>query len=254
MEKGMEREEIEIDLRQLFSAIWRRKLIIILVGIIGAFLGLMFTKFIITPNYESVTKIYIMNKQDGNQTTYNDLQTSSILTKDFLVLVVSRPVLERVISELGLSYKVDELAENIEVTSETDTRILSIIVKDEDPFMAKQIADSVREVSREQIMQVMDIEAVNIVEDGSLPEEAVNTNYRLNIIIGALLLIIITAGVIILRSILDDTIKTPDDIEKYLGTSVLGTIPQPQSKSAKLNKAAKHSNDKIREGGKYVKR
>jgi capsular polysaccharide biosynthesis protein len=99
----------------------------------------------------STTQLYVLNRADDSTTTLTDLQTSTQLTKDYIILVQSRPVLEYVISDLDLNKSVKELSEAISVTTIADSRILQISVKDADPYMAKEIADSMANFAATQI-------------------------------------------------------------------------------------------------------
>ena len=139
-------DEITIDLTELFMMLMSEIHIIVLAGIMAALMAFVGTKLFITPLYTSTTQMYVLTKQDSNSSvTYTDLQTGTQLTKDYMVLIKSRPVLEQVISVLNLDIEVERLADMISVETETDTRVLNISVRNEDPRVAKEIADAVRE-------------------------------------------------------------------------------------------------------------
>ncbi|SHI81757.1 YveK family protein [Parasporobacterium paucivorans] len=219
-------DEIEIDLRELFGLLYRKIWIIIIAGVACVLIAFLISNFALTPTYESTTKIYILNKQEsGTAITYNDLQTGSQLTQDYMELIVSRPVMEQVIAELDLDMSVEELAAIISVTNPTNTRIMNITVEYTDPYKTKEIADYVRNAASGQIMKVMSIDQVNLVEEAFVPTASASPNTRRNMAIGGIAGILLACAVIFLRYFLDDTIKSSDDIEKYLGLSVLGIIP-----------------------------
>lgn len=242
METNKKNDEIELDLREIFGLLMSKSGVIILTAILGAVIAFAFTKLLITPMYQSTTQIYVKSNTayDSQQINVNDLQSSTYLTKDYRVLVKSRPVLEQVIADMSLEMKSQELAAKISVNTPTDTRIITIAVTDADPMLAKTLADRIREAAKTQIQGVMGIEAVNTVEEGNLPEYPVSPNLKMNMIIGFALGLILSMAIVILRFILDDTIKTQDDIEKYLGLSVLGLIPaietEEQAKKKKKKK------------------
>lgn len=226
-------EEIEIDLREVFLLLAGKLWLILLVGMLTALTGFAISAFLIPPTYESTSKIYILNKQQENTVTYSDVQLGTQLTKDYAELIRSRLVLEKVIEELGLGdiyegidYKA--MLGKVEVTTPTDTRILSITVTDQDPVLAMDIANSVREAAAEHIKNVMDIEAVNVVETANLPlEKAGPVIWKWTLLGGAMGAFFVMAAVLMLF-FMDDTIKTSDDVEKYLGLSTLALIPLDQ--------------------------
>ena len=117
-------EEVEIDLRQIFSVILSKIVVIILVGVIFGLVALIGSKMLIKPTYESTTSLYVLNRQSQGTTTYSDLQSSTQLTQDYVVLVTSRSVTEKVISELKLDMTNEEIVKMINVNTPTNTRVL----------------------------------------------------------------------------------------------------------------------------------
>lgn len=220
---------IEIDLVELLGVILHNLWIIIVSGVIVAAVALLVSYFIITPKYESVTKIYVISKTNADTMTYSDLQAGSTLTKDYKELVKSRPVLEEVLAETGIDVELKDLEEQITVEVPTDTRIVSITVEDKDPYEARIIADSVRIAAAKHIQEVMDTEAVNVVEEASLPIEKSSPGILKNTAIGYAVGLFLAIAIVIINYIMDDTIKTPDDVEKFLGVSVLGSIPYSEN-------------------------
>ena len=220
---------IEIDLVELLGVILHNLWIIIVSGVIFAAVALLVSYFIITPKYESVTKIYVISKTNADTMTYSDLQAGSTLTKDYKELVKSRPVLEEVLAETGIDVELKDLEEQITVEVPTDTRIVSITVEDKDPYEARIIADSVRIAASKHIQEVMDTEAVNVVEEASLPIEKSSPSILKNTAIGYAVGLFLAIAIVIINYIMDDTIKTPDDVEKFLGVSVLGSIPYSEN-------------------------
>ena len=220
---------IEIDLVELLGVILHNLWIIIVSGVIVAAVALLVSYFIITPKYESVTKIYVISKTNADTMTYSDLQAGSTLTKDYKELVKSRPVLEEVLAETGVDVELKDLEEQITVEVPQDTRIVSITVEDKDPYEARIIADSVRIAASKHIREVMDTEAVNVVEEASLPIEKSSPSILKNTAIGYAVGLFLAIAIVIINYIMDDTIKTPDDVEKFLGVSVLGSIPYSEN-------------------------
>lgn len=238
MENNNQNDEIEIDLGQVFLSLLARWYVILLAGITCALVALVITKFLLTPMYTSTTSVYILNKQDSQAVTYSDLQTGTQLTKDYAQLIQSRTVTEQVIADLGLTVTSKDLSERIAVSSPTDTRILEISVEDESPEMAMRIANQVREVASVHIKDVMDIQAVNVVDEANVPDMKSSPSAFKNVLLGGVLGVFFAMAVIVVKAIMDDTIKSPDDIENYLGISCIGTIPYTDGSRKKKNQKA----------------
>ena len=226
MEQNRQRDdEMEIDLREIFSLLISKIGIIILSGIILALVAIVGTKLFITPQYQSITKMYVLSKQDNNTVTNSDLQTSTLLTKDYAELIKSRTVTEAVIAKLGLDLTHEQLLGKLEVETTTDTRIVTIKVLDEDPYMARDIANAVRDTAAEHIQNVMNSEAVNVVDEANIPDQKYSPSTMKNGFIAGVLGCFLAVAIILLQHISNDTIKSSEDVEKYLGLSTLGTIP-----------------------------
>lgn len=238
-----EQDEITIDIGELFRTLWRKIHIILFVGIVCALAAFFGTKLLITPQYDSITKIYVISKQNEGTVTSSDLQAGSLLTKDYMEMVKSRPVLEEVISVLNLDMSSGELAQSITVETPQETRMIKITVRNKDPKLAKNIADVVREAASIQIREVMNVDAVNTVEEANLPTGKATPNTMKNTVLGGILGAFFALAIIVLIFILDDTIKTPEDVERYLDLNVLAMLPieegNRKNKKAKLSKKQK---------------
>ena len=222
---NVQNDEVEIDIGHILSILWEKILIIIATGLIVGLAGFLISKFLITPKYESETKLYVLNRANDSATTLSDVQLSTQLTKDYQILVTSAPVMNQVIKELKLDMKASELASTISVDTPSDTRVLQITVTSDDPQRAKVIADKVAEVSSEKICDIMKIEQVNVIEEGSISEQPAVDTVQKWTLIGLALGIVLSCAVIIVRSMLDDTVKTTEDVEKYFDLSTLAVIP-----------------------------
>lgn len=251
----MKSEEVEIDLQAVFYQLWSQLYILILAALIGALSMYYISNTLMDKKFQSSTSLYVIQQQDSQTVTYSDLQTGTQLTKDYAELIVSRMVTSQVIADLDLqntypdmkNITSDQLAEMITVSSQQDTRILKITVEDTNPMRAQDIANAVRNAAAEHIYRVMDIESVNVVDYANLPEGPSSPNVMKNIVIGGLIGFVIAAAVIIVLFLLDDTIMSVDDVQKYLELSVLASIPYDEGEknaSKKRRRDAKKKKSK----------
>ena len=217
---------IEINLGELFSVLLGRAFLIISAGVFFGLAGLFISKFIMHPVYDSTTKIYILNKEENQTVTYSDVQISTQLTQDYAELIKSRYVIEEVIQRLNLvDVEYETLSRVLNVDTPSDTRIVAITARDEDPLMAMQIANCIREVASEHISNVMDIDAINVAETANVPTQKSGPSVTRWTIIAGFLGAVLVAFFVILEYLLDDTIKSNDDVERYLGLSTLALVP-----------------------------
>ena len=237
-------DEMEIDLKELFFALLNKWQLIVLSGFLCALIGLAAAMFVIPEKYESKTSIYIYSQQSENM-TYNDLQTGSTLTKDYEVLVKGRTVLESAIEKLDLDMTYGQISGMVTVTVPASTRIVEITVESADPYLSRDIADAVREIASKSIAEVMGVDAVNVVETANLPEEKSSPSVSKFTVLGGMLGGVLACGIVVLLFLLNDTIRTQDDVEKYLELSTLGIIPMDEAlvkdekKRKKMQKSTK---------------
>lgn len=231
--------DIEIDVLELLHVLLNKFWIILLTGIVGGLSFIAVTILFITPQYRSTTKMYVLNQQDNNTLTQQDMQTSLSLTKDYAELIKSRTVTEGVITQLDLELTHEELLNKMAIDSATDTRILSITIEDADPYEACKIANAIRDVAANHIKNVMNIDAVNVVEPANIPEQKSSPSISKNGIIGGLLGALLAIAIILIAYLSNDTIKTQEDVERYLGLSILGTIPLTENNRKQKKKKQK---------------
>ena len=219
-----EKTAVRIDLLETLDNALKNKWLILLISLIMAVLGFIYCTLFKVPTYTATTQVYILNSV-SESISYSDMQTSIQLTSDYEKLITNVSVTEKVIDKLNLSMSPAALASKISVASPEDTRILVISVTDRDPFMAKQIADAVREVASEKILDIMRIDAVKLVNEARVPTASTSNGATKTAMTMFLISLVLCIGVIAIINIFDDSVKSPDDIERYFGISLLGSIP-----------------------------
>lgn len=200
--------------------------------IISAFIiiSLFYSYFIITPLYDSTGKIYIMNKSSDTIST-TDLSVSSYLTKDYEDLIVDRAVLDEVAKRLDYKYSYGELKSAVTLNNPENTRFIEISVRTPSANDSKIIVDTVCEVSQEKIIELLGIDRVTIIRNGSISSKPSVPNVSGNVFKSMLFAFISYAVLMLILYIFNDKINDSQDVEKYLGISVLGNIPCNKNKA-----------------------
>ena len=214
----------EIDLVEVFYAVLERWSVILLATVVLATLGYCYGRFLVTPQYASTSALYVLSKSTSI-TSMADIQVGANLTNDYMVVVKGRPVLEQVIENLELEETYDQLKAKVSVTNETNTRILTISVRDKDIKRAKTIADEIADVASAFISEKMDQDPPTIIQYGYTDTKAVSTSPNRYAMYGAMLGFIISVGAAVLLYLLNDKIMTPEDLEKRTGLNTLATLP-----------------------------
>ena len=222
-----ENKEITIDVFQLFKVLWKKKIAIILTAIVAALVAFGVSSFILTPEYSSTTRIYVVNRNQSENAglTNQDLQAGTYLVKDYKEIILSQDVLEKVISNLKLEQSGKGLSKKIQVTVPVDTRIVSIVVKDDQPEEASRIANALREVAAEKIIKVTRVSDVTTLEEARPALTPSSPNIRRNTLLAFLAGGAVMVILILLLELLDDRVKRPEDVEEVMQVALLGIIP-----------------------------
>jgi capsular polysaccharide biosynthesis protein len=220
---------MELELRDIFRIIWARIWIIVLITIVAMLASGIISCFYLDKIYESSTTLIVNKQKDDNeketQYTYNDILLSQKLVSTYTEIAKSSYVLERVIKELNLDLSPDELKKMIAVSAVGDTQIIRITVSDVFPARATVIAEKMAELLPIRVSELEMPDNVKVVDKAKVPSSPVKPRPLMNIAIAGVLGIMVGLGIIFLIEYLDNTIKTPDDVQKYLGLPVLGSIP-----------------------------
>lgn len=229
-EQMIRNDEIEIDLLALFHELWKRAWIIILCFIIGVAGSGVVTKFLITPMYQSTSMIYIL----GNATNISgiSLQLTQQLTVDFTILATSRPVVNQAIAEMDSDYTYDELVEMVTIENPSESSILKITATSADPQEAADIANALADATADSVANVMDMDKPTTVEEAIVAKNPASPSLIKNVAIGGVLGALLACAVITVRYIMDDTIKTEEDVRKYLDLNTLASIPKERKKKS----------------------
>ncbi|MDR0396201.1 MAG: hypothetical protein LBH66_02730 [Oscillospiraceae bacterium] len=215
--------ESEIDLLELFYRMIENIWYIVGAAVTAAVLVGIYSFFIAHPIYESTAKIYVMTKDSA--LNLQDLQIGSQLTNDYQELFKVREVNEEVIIRLALPYTVDELGKMITLTNPANTRILYISVRSEDAMEAMSIANSFSSIVRQTVKERFKMEEPTVLSEAQESLIPVSPNKTRNVIIGGVVGAFAAIGVIFLMFVMDDKVKSSDDLAKYVGVPTLAVMP-----------------------------
>ena len=249
-----EQDEDTIDLLELFMGLLAHWTLIAATAVVGAVLMALYTFFLVTPMYKATATIYVVSRNDS-VLNFSDLQVGSELTSDYIKVFEMWEVHEKVISNLDLDYTYTDMASMLSVTNTSDTRMLDITVTNPDPEEAAAIANEYADVGAKYISEKMKTDEPTLMSSARVPENPFSPNKAKNILLGFVVGFVLACAVVVLRTMLDDTYKSADDIRKYTGMVVLASIPladageQPKEKSEFKRRTKRFANDVRRRVG-----
>ena len=224
---NQEANMIEIDVLSLLRTIWRKKFLILLTAILTTGLAFAYSAFLLTPQYDSTTRLYVVTQSSDNGAgiTNQDLQAGSFLVKDYKEIILSQDVLKHVTTTLGIT---EDIKDKITVTIPTDTRILSITIRDSDPNQAATIANTLRDEAAKKIIEVTKVSDVTTLEVALPAENPSTPQTKRNLVLGFIVGAFLATALVLVLEVLDDRVKRPQDIEEGLGMTLLGVVPQAE--------------------------
>ncbi|WP_077302667.1 YveK family protein [Virgibacillus pantothenticus] len=226
--------EETISLKEIF-AVLKKRIKLILACIFGAaVIAAIVSYFVLTPTYEANSSFIVNQSQQDSQTQYNvdEIRTNVELINTYNVIIKSARILNQVVDELNLDMTSDELAQKIQVSSEEQSQVVTVTATDSSPKLAVEMANTTVTTFQNEIPELMNVDNVNILSEAELEPNPspVSPNSMLNIAIAIVLGAMIGVGIAFLLEYLDNTITSEEDVEKQLGTPVLGTISSIQEK------------------------
>lgn len=219
----------ELDLKELFTIFWERKTQAILIILVFAIIGMTYSYFMVEPDYKATTKLVLTqsseNSKDGS-ITQADITLNSKLVSTYGEIIKTDNVLKTVVNNINNpDITIKDIKENVTVKSVKETELLEITVKNANPNYAAQIANEIAKVFCERVVEIYSISNTYVLDRAEPDATPYNINHIKDIAVFAFIGVIVAVVYILIANMLDNTIKTEQDIEKIGGLLVLSTIP-----------------------------
>ena len=225
----------EMTLEDIFKALKKRWLLIVSVTLMFLIGGSVFVLFFgPVPQYQSSTTVLVDYRASETEAlTQNDINLSQKLVQTYTEIIKSLTILNPVIEEMDLSLTPNELLKKISVSQVNETEIIKISVTDEDPILARDIANTLAQIFSEEISHIMKVDSTSVLDEAVLPTTPLAQNKVTKIAIAGILGMMVSVGLVFLFEYLDRSIKTADETEALLGVPVLGVIPKSKAEGKK---------------------
>lgn len=219
----------DLSLKEYFLILRKRMWLIILLIILCVAISAIFSYFVLAPEYQAFTTLMIGKPKSyqnmDNRLEYNDLLLNQKLVSTYAELVKMRVVADEVIANLELDISYKDFREKVNVNLVKDTEIIKLEVIDRDPVLAAEIANETAQVFMQSVKDIIKVENVKVIDKAQVPDIPIKPRPKLNMAIASVLGLMGGIFLGFLLEYLDSTIKTSDDVEKYLDLPVIGIIP-----------------------------
>ncbi|OKZ87656.1 YveK family protein [Clostridium sp. 29_15] len=219
-------EEQVISISEIIDAVKKRWKIIALCTLIATLVSGIFTFFIIAPTYEASTKVFIGKEESSVENyNYNDITMYQKLLKTYSELIKTKDLINRSITNSEYELEVEDVLNNVSITTVADTQMIQIAYKSTSPNIAKNMLENITNEFITTAQELVPNGNVRVLETVELPEEPVAPNKKMNIAIAFILGMMVGLGIVFLLEYLDNTYKNKEQLEKDLDIPVLGVIP-----------------------------
>ena len=224
-------------MRHLFTT--RIRVILIIAVLLAAALAMyIYTMFFVTPMYEATSTIYVLSNSDS-AINISDLQLGTALTQDYIKVFKMWEVHEGVISNLELPYSYNQMRQMLSVSNDANTRMIDITITLPDAVAAADIANEYARVVSQYIADTMSTDKPNIMSVALIPSNPVSPNKMLNVLIGLISGAMIGGFWIVVKTLINDTYKTAEDISRFTGWTTLAVIPVEETAKQKKERRDK---------------
>ncbi|QQK80455.1 capsular biosynthesis protein [Salicibibacter cibi] len=223
--------EETISLKEIFETLKKRWRMIAGVTIGAVLLSAIISFFVMTPQYEATTQLLVNQGQEEQQNgslEVGDIDTNVELINTYSVIIQSPAILDLVIERTEADRSYSQLASQVDVQPEGESQVVAVSVTDPDPRTAITLVNSIANVFQAEVETIMDIDNVSILAspDPGQVTSPVSPQPPLNMAIAFVVGLMAAVGLAFLLEFLDNTIKDEDDVEKELGLTALGSIPE----------------------------
>jgi len=214
-------------LLELLQIIKKHLKLCIALPIIFALVTAVFSYVALANTYTASVSMYVLANSSESQsgtTLSTDLSASQMLTNDVSQLIQSERVLNQTANQLGMTEQ--ELAGyDVEVTSSTTTRLITIEVTGDTPNSAAAIANGLANTTNTVAQEIMDIEAVNVIDQAATPDSPSGPPRTMYIAVAFLAGIFVAVAIVVIMDMVNTRICKPEEIEELLDIPVIGKIP-----------------------------
>ncbi|MEK4129148.1 Wzz/FepE/Etk N-terminal domain-containing protein [Solibacillus sp. FSL W8-0474] len=219
--------EESIWLLEIAKIIKKRIWLIITLIVISCVISAGISFYALTPIYQAQTQILVNQKITSEEGySWQSMDTDLRLINTYNVIITSPAILSSVIEKLNLDVTPAQLTKQISLSNESESKVVNIRVEDTNQTKAVEISNTLAEIFKEQIPQLMSVDNVSILSAATLSDKPipVKPNKILNIMFGGLIGLMLGTCLVFLLELLDNTIKSESDAETFLNLPVIGII------------------------------
>lgn len=236
-------QEMEIDLVALLYRVLASWKLIAIIVVICMAAALFYSTSYVTPMYRATSHIYVIGREGIN---LSELQLSNNMMNDYIKVFDMWEVHDEVIKNLDLDYTYTQARSHLSVANSSGTHILDITFSSPDRQEAATVANEYANVVSNYISDTMRMDKPSVMSTALTPNNPYNISRTRSVAIGMLLGLLIGVGIVLVRFMLDDKIKTAEDVRRYTGLVNLAIIPKEEGLASSHSSASASKKNKGR--------
>lgn len=226
--KKKKTDEVTVDVSRLMRTLWKRKWLLMIVVMIFGVISYCYSAFLITPTYQTSFTAYVNNRisnEGVGSTSTGDLNASIGLAHLYAQIIISRSVLTDAAEACGLDTSYEELAHKVSASITNNAALIYVSVVDTDPVLVTQFAEAITEIAPDHVARVVDGSSMRILDAPVQPTNKYAPSNGKNAVMGALLGLLIAAGILVIKEIVNDRVESAEELEARYEIPVIGSIP-----------------------------
>ena len=250
--------ELEISLKQIFTALWHKAWLILAVAVASAAVMLAISSWMITPKYQSSATFYVNNSnsaiiQGNGNISSSDITAAKSLVDSYIIILTTRETLEPVIEAADLELSFEQVKGMISAKSVNSTEFFEVVVTSTDPEEACGIAQAITQVLPSRIGDIIEGSSAEVVEYPVEANSPSSPNVLMNTILGFLMGAIVVAIVLFLRELFDTTVRSQEDVTSTCNYPILTEVPDMSAAGKGAGYQSSYYARAAKAGGEYAK-
>lgn len=224
--------ETELDLRDYIRIIRKRIWLILSIVVVSSLITGLVSLFVLEPVYEASTKLIVNQSRTDIGLSELDINTVNLNIRliDTYKEIIKTPAIMNKVAEQHPEWKLSsgQLVDKVQVSSVNNTQVMTLVVQDLSQTKAANIVNAISNVFIEEISTLMQVDNVFMLSEAIVLDnpQPVKPSPVLNVAISFVVSLMISVGIIFLIEYFDDSIKSEQDVLKYLNLPTLAMIPK----------------------------
>lgn len=219
--------EETIDLKNIIRILYKGLKWLVICTLLGVLIMFVISQFVMTPKYKSDVSLYVTNTDSSNNLNVNDINASQKLIETYIVILEQDEVMAQVANEVALTMPCtyNQVANAIQMTAASDTWVLKVEAETDDPELSAAICNAVAKVAPQVLTEVVGAGTAKAIGTAHVPTAPSSPNVLMNSAVGGVVGLVIAVIIVLLRSLLDNTVKSEEELKDRFYVPVLGEIP-----------------------------